>query len=284
LPSGATATFSPSAATTSSMMTVTTTAATSTGSFTVTIAGTSGTLTHTQSVTLVVNAALSPDFRLSPSSASQSVVQGASTSYTVNITPSGGFTGSVNFSASGMPTGATVGFSPNPATGSSTMTVNTTATTSTGSFPLTITGTSGSLARTTSATLVVTTATQAVTAAAPAQGDFGLAATPPSQAGTANTTVKYMVTVASPGGYTGTIDLHVQGFPRGATASFDPPSIPNAGSSTLTVSLGESVRTRKYQLTIIGHSQHLRRKTSVVLTTVGQPSDSVATGRERDND
>ncbi len=121
-------------------------------------------------------------------------------------------------------------------------------------------------------------ASQHVTATGATHVDFSLSATPPSQPGSPGTTVKYMVTVASSGGYTGTIDLHVHGLPHGATASFAPASMQNAGSSTLTVSLGKSVRTGKYHLTIIGHSQHLRRTTSVVLTTVGQQPSPLTPG------
>lgn len=98
----------------------------------------------------------SPDFSLSASPASQTVLPGASTTYTVTVSRTGGFTGSVTLSASGLPAGATASFSPNPnASGNSTLTVGTAATTPTGSYAFTITGTSGTLTRTTSATLVV---------------------------------------------------------------------------------------------------------------------------------
>ncbi|MEJ7696455.1 MAG: hypothetical protein WKF78_07540 [Candidatus Limnocylindrales bacterium] len=60
---------------------------------------------------------------------------GLTASYTVSITPSGGFTGSVNLSVSGMPTGAGWLFSPNPATSLSTLSVTTSGTTSTGTYP-----------------------------------------------------------------------------------------------------------------------------------------------------
>jgi hypothetical protein len=101
-----------------------------------------------------------PDFSLSVAPTSQTVTQGASTTYTVNITRTGGFTGAVNLSLSGLGSGASGTFSPNPTTGaSSTLTVTTTASAATGSFPLMITGTSGSLTHMTSATLVVTAAT-----------------------------------------------------------------------------------------------------------------------------
>jgi len=97
-------------------------------------------------VTLVVTAPVTPNFSLSASPASQSVVQGASTSYTVNdhAFPVD-LLGVVTLSASGLPAGAAASFAPNPATSTSTMSVTTSSTTPTGSYPLTITGTSGTL-------------------------------------------------------------------------------------------------------------------------------------------
>ena len=87
------------------------------------------------------------DFSLSTSPSTQTTTVGASASYTATVTPSGGFTGTVTFSVSGVPSGATSSFSPASVTtsGSSTLTVTSTTTTPTGSYPLTITGTSGSL-------------------------------------------------------------------------------------------------------------------------------------------
>src|SRR3989454_159359 len=150
-------------------MTVGTSAATPPGSYPLTITGVSGTLAHTTSVTLVVNPAALSDFSLSATPASQSVVQGAGTTYAVSITPSGGFTAAVAFSLSGLPGGATASFSPNPATTYSTMTVGTSAATPPGSYPLTITGVSGNLARMTSVKIDVKP---------PAARDFSLSASP----------------------------------------------------------------------------------------------------------
>src|SRR5436853_5160043 len=106
-PAGASASFSPNPATGSATMTVTTTATTSTGSFSATITGTTGNLSHTASVSLVVNAAAVPDFSLSATPASRTVTQGGSTTYTVNISRLGGFTGGVTLSVSGLPAGST---------------------------------------------------------------------------------------------------------------------------------------------------------------------------------
>ncbi|GAC1331814.1 MAG: hypothetical protein NVSMB17_10180 [Candidatus Dormibacteria bacterium] len=97
-----------------------------------------------------------PDYSLSATPPSQSVVQGASTSYSVTVGRTGGFADAVTLTVTGLPSGATGSFNPNPATGTaSTLSVSTATGTPAGSYPLTITGTSGSLIRTTSVTLVV---------------------------------------------------------------------------------------------------------------------------------
>ena len=158
LPAGATGSYNPASVTTSgsSTLTVTTASTTPTGSFTVITTGTSGSLTHTTSVTLVVNSAPAGNYSLSANPTSRSIKQGTSTTYTVNITRTS-FTGGVTFSVSGLPAGTTATFSPNPTTGnSSILTVKAATTTRTGTYVLTITGVSGSLTHTTKVTLVVT--------------------------------------------------------------------------------------------------------------------------------
>ncbi|MBM2812097.1 MAG: Peptidase [Chloroflexi bacterium] len=98
----------------------------------------------------------SPDFSLSMAPSSVTVTAGAPAAYTVNMNRTGGFTGLVSWSIGGLPTGASGSFNPNPASGnSSTLTVTTTAATPPGSNVFTVTGTSGSLIHTKTATLVV---------------------------------------------------------------------------------------------------------------------------------
>ena len=64
--------------------------------------------------TFVVSAPASttPDFALAVSPSSRSVVPGGAAVYTVTITPLAGFTGPVNLSTAGLPTGATAVFNP----------------------------------------------------------------------------------------------------------------------------------------------------------------------------
>jgi uncharacterized membrane protein len=161
LPSGVNATFNTNpiaGGSGSSTLTVTTASSTAPGTYTLTITGTSGSLTHSATVTLVVNASSTPDFSLSATPSSQTVVHGNGTSYTLTVTPSGGFAGNVSLSVGALPSGVNATFNTNPiagGSGSSTLTVTTTSSTPTGTYTIPITGTSGSLTHSTSVTLIV---------------------------------------------------------------------------------------------------------------------------------
>jgi fibronectin type 3 domain-containing protein len=97
-----------------------------------------------------------PDFSLSASPSSRSVTRGNSTTYTITINGLNGFSGSVSLKVSGLPSKTSSSFSPNPATTTSTLTVGTRPKAPRGTYPLTITGTSGGLTHTTSVTLTIT--------------------------------------------------------------------------------------------------------------------------------
>ena len=85
------------------------------------------------------------DFSLSRTPTSRTVVQGGATTYTATVTPLSGFTGTVAFSVTGLPSGATASFSPESVatSGSTTLTVATTTATPPGTYALGIRGTSG---------------------------------------------------------------------------------------------------------------------------------------------
>ncbi len=203
-----------------------------------------------------------PDFTLGATPASQTITQGASTTYTVSVNPSGGFTGAVTLSLSGLPAGATGSFAPNPITAptTSTLTVQTVATTPTGTFTLTISGTSGALTRTTTVSLVVNPA---------GGGDFTLSATPATSAPLCQTDPApqqtYTVSVNPSGGFTGAVTLSLSGLPAGATGSFAPNPITAPTTSTLSISLATTTPNGTFTLTISGVSGGLTRTTTVQL-------------------
>jgi hypothetical protein len=160
LPANATATFTPASLVGSGTATlnVTTAADTPPGNSTLTITGTSGSLTHTTATALVVNATAMPDFAVSATPGTRSVTQGMWVRYTIDVTALNGFAGDVTLSATGLPADSYATFAPASLTGAgaSTLTVTTTATTPTGTSTLTIAGTSGTLTRSAPVSLTVT--------------------------------------------------------------------------------------------------------------------------------
>ena len=157
LPAGASPTFNPQSSTptptASSTLNVTTSASTPAGSYTLTINGSDGTLSHSAQTTLVVQAP-TPNFTLSASPGSQTVARGGIATYTVSVNPANTY--NLSLSVSGLPFKATASFSPNPASSTSMLTVSTWRKSTSGSYTLTITGTSGGISRTTTVTLVIT--------------------------------------------------------------------------------------------------------------------------------
>jgi subtilase family serine protease len=95
-------------------------------------------------------------FSLTANPNSLSVAQGSNGTSTITVVPYDGFSGSVTLSASGMPTGVTAGFSTNPTTSTSTLTLTVGSSTTPGTYTITVGGTSGTLSSQTFITLKVT--------------------------------------------------------------------------------------------------------------------------------
>jgi hypothetical protein len=117
-----------------------------------------GTPSTCQSVT--PGGAPTPDFSISSSPSSLSVLQGSSGNSTVTTAALNGFNSAISLSASGAPAGVTVSFSPTsiaaPGNGTSTATFTVASSTATGTYTITITGTGGSITHTTTVSLTVT--------------------------------------------------------------------------------------------------------------------------------
>ncbi|HXM58112.1 MAG TPA: xyloglucanase, partial [Candidatus Dormibacteraeota bacterium] len=156
LPSGVTASFSPTSSATGTTLTLTaaSTAAAS-GPTTVTVTGTSGSLSHTTTISLTVTGAATPNFTLSASPGTVTVAAGASGTTAVTVNPSGGFSSAVTFSAN-PPSGVTATFSPTSSATGTTLTLAVANGTPAAAdpVPITITGTGGGLTRTTTVSLV----------------------------------------------------------------------------------------------------------------------------------
>ena len=156
--SGPPGTFSPNPETGAGSTLTIPTASLATGSYSVVVTGTSGALTNSQTVTLVVNPPPAPDFTISAAPTSRSIRRGESTTYTITVAPQNGFTDDVTLNVSGLRSGWSGNFSPNPAAApgyASTLTITTVPTATRTTATLTITGVGGGKSRTTTVTLTV---------------------------------------------------------------------------------------------------------------------------------
>jgi subtilase family serine protease len=134
LPVGASCSFSPQSSVTASgtvTLTISTNSNTPSGTSNVTVTGTSGATSHTTSVSLTVS---SPGFAMAaPALSPATVSAGGSATSTITVAPTGGFAGPVAFTCSvtgGGSPAPTCAFSVSPvpnASGTSTLTVSTTA-------------------------------------------------------------------------------------------------------------------------------------------------------------
>jgi cellulose 1,4-beta-cellobiosidase len=132
----------------------------------------------TRTITVLKN----PDFDISISPSSQTVLPGQSASFTVAVTPQSGFSSTVNLSVSsesGFPSGITSGgISPasiSGAGGVSNLRMNTSTSTVPYALSLTITGSTGTISHTASTTLLVGLAAPANLTATPGGGQVSLA-------------------------------------------------------------------------------------------------------------
>jgi subtilase family serine protease len=268
LPSGVTATFSTNPTTSTSTLTLTASSTATTGTATVTITGTSGSLSATTTVALTVNSSTSPNFSVSASPTSVTVTQGSSGTSTITVTSTGGFDSATTLSASGLPSGVTATFSTNPVTppanGSATSTLTLTASSSAtvGAATVTITGTSGSTTHSTTIALTVNAST--------GTKNFTMSLSPSSFTVDDGRTVSTTLTLTSVNGFSGSVELSVNEFPSGvsATASSNPVSVPANGSATATLYWSASRRAPSGTTTIelIGTSGSLTNSTPVTIT------------------
>jgi hypothetical protein len=275
MPSGVTATWGTNPATSSSTLTFTSSTYTPAGQYTITISGTSGSLTATTTLTLYVRA---PTFIIGPPFGLITLGQNGSVTAPIFVEPEYGFSGNVTLSASGLPSGVTASFSPNPTTGTSVLTLTASSTASAGATMVTITGTSGTTTATTTLFLTVNASTFTLT---DAPSTMNLV---PGGSGVSK------ITVVPQYGFADSVGMTISGLPSGVTAAWG--TNPTTGTSVLTLTASRSAVAGTTTATITGTSGSLvattplsvvikaesTTTTALAVTSSGAPVTSVAAG------
>lgn len=223
-------------------------------------------------------AAAKADFTLGVNPASQSVQQGQSAAYTVTAAATGGFSGSIALTAAGQP--GTASFAPPSITtsGTSSLTLTTSSTTPTGTYPVMITAASGRLSHSISVTLTVNRALSP---------SLALSATPASATVPTGSTAAYTIGINRTN-FTGAVSLSVYGgLPSGAAATLNPSST-TGNSSTLQVSTSATTPPGSYTVYVVGSSSGGNAYAQVELdvaapsgkpfTVSGNPAGTLAPG------
>lgn len=142
-PAGITVTAAPASVTgTQSTLTVAVAGSVAPGTYTVTVNGTATGITA-RSATLAVQVTQAPGFTLALNPTAGAVQQGNNTTTTVTLTRTGGFTGDVALTASGLPAGVTASFNPatlSGATTQSTLTLTASGAAAVGTAQVTVQG------------------------------------------------------------------------------------------------------------------------------------------------
>ena len=182
LPTGVTASFSPTSiakpGSGSSTLTLTASSSAAVGTYTITVTGTGGGITHTTTVSLVVSTGGTPSFTLTPNPTSLTVQPGSSGTSTITAAISGGFDSAIALSASGMPTGVTASFSPTsiaaPGSGSSTLILAASSSVVAGTYTINVigTGAGGVVANTTVSLTIPAASTNLITNGGFETGNF----------------------------------------------------------------------------------------------------------------
>lgn len=207
-----------------------------------------------------------PSFAMYISPTSPNVVRGTSFEASINTIVGDGFDSPISLTASGLPDGVTVSFSPSVinGAGSSKMTISVPLAGTAGAFTIYVTGTSGSLTETVSS--YTTTA------------NFSLGASPGTVIVPAGDSGTSTITVAAASNYQSPITLSYSTYQvlDGVTISFNPGYTIGSGTSQMIVSVGSNVIPYTYAIGIVGTSGSIGNATFFLKVTAPQSPPTFA--------
>jgi kumamolisin len=200
-----------------------------------------------------------PGFSLSASPSSVSIAQGSEGSSTITSSVTGGFDSAIALSYFA-PSGMTVSFNPGSITGAGTssMSISVASTVATGTYNITVTGTSGSTVETTTVSVTVTGTT----------AGFSLSANPTSITIARSSSGDVTITTTATGGFDSPITLSASGEGGANSVSFSPSTITGAGTSTMKITVGRNAATGDHTITVTGTSGGTKHTSTVTLDVI----------------
>jgi len=266
LPPGAVGVFdtNPLPITGEAKLEITTTPQVPVGTYTLTIIGTAGEISHSTQVILEIKEKpLEPDFTLEAVPNTQTLYQGESTSYKIQMTPINGFSKGVGLSIEDeLPTGVTAAFQPGRVQpgGESELTINTSGSTPVDSYTLSILGKSPGIRHRVKITLIVQER--------PPEPDFDIKAEPGERTLYRGESTDYTVTVTAINGFSQDVSLSVTGVPAKTASGFTTETLTPTGTSQLQITTSMDTPMGDNTLTITAKSGGKERSARVNLSVV----------------
>ena len=232
--------FAPNPTTASTNLYLTPGPGTASGRYVLTIVATAGSTQRTAAIAVDVKTVA--DFALLPTPTTATLNGPGTATYRIDIATANSVRPSVAVEVTGLPVGASAKFSATPTTATSTsLSITTTAATPAGTYPLVVTGRSGTFVRQTGIQLVVTSVA----------GGFGLEtaqAIGVARGGTNN----LGVAVKPFGGFSGTVNISGAGLPTGVTVTPVAVTLNTTGTVLLPITASASAVPGTTDVTIVG--------------------------------
>ena len=193
-----------------------------------------------------------------------------SATYFLELSPVGGFTGTVTPSVSGLPSGVTGAFEPPdgpPHPGPMALIVSSNATVQAGIYTITVTCLNGALSASLPLTLTITPSP-----------DFRVSAEPNTLIVSQGSKGQASFNVTSQNGYAQSVTMGVSSLPTGTTAAFTPSSLAPTGDGTVEFNVGFLTAPGVYSMQLTATDGVITRQAAFTLTV--QPRSTAGSWRQ----
>jgi len=178
-----------------------------------------------------------PGFTLNASTKTLALAQNLGGSFNVTVAPTNGFNGQVTFTTTGIPSGVNTFLNPTTSASGTSLTVFVPAGIPVGTYPITMTGTSGTVTASTTVNLTIA-----------GQAAFSLSAASKTLSVAQGTSGSDAITMVPVNGFSAAASFAASGYPPGVSCTFAPQT--SSSGTTLSVSVSPSAVPGNYPVTV----------------------------------